>query len=94
MTIRYSELPANRPRPCRFCGSDTAPGQPGQDGSQQYFDEDPCNAHFESGMKEPGCIDCTVGPWYICGQCSGEAGQKGDLVSLDDIFGDADEPVH
>lgn len=94
MSVRYSGIPAGSPRPCRMCGADTAPGQPGHDGSQQHFDEDPCNRHFERGFKEPGCIDCTVEPWYICGTCTGDAVGVWVSVSLEEIFGGADEPVH
>lgn len=39
-----SEMPADQPpHPFRFCGSDTAPGQPGHGGSQPHFDADACN---------------------------------------------------
>jgi hypothetical protein len=46
VTIRSSDVP-DQPRPCRFGGTDTAPGQAGHDGSQIEFDELPCEWHQE-----------------------------------------------
>lgn len=92
MTIRYSDMP-EQPRPCRFCGTDTAPGQPGHDGSQAEFDEEPCERHFEIGVfAEAECPDCRQDPWYICGSCTGEMGIGGAPVI--EPSGGSEGPIH
>lgn len=93
MDATYSDLPPGGPRPCRFCGADIGAGPPAHYGSREYFDEQPCERHQERGYKIPGCIDCTVEPWYACANCLGES-TGGEPVPLDDIIGGADEPVH
>jgi hypothetical protein len=94
VTTRYSDMP-DQPRPCRMCGADTAPGQPGHNGSQTYFDELPCERHQDDGTyMAPECGDCMQDPWYVCGSCTGEAGQQGEWYSLDEVLGTSDGPVH